>query len=201
MGAVEKRARQKEEFRREILESARELFISDGYENFSLRKLAKKIEYSPTTLYLYFKNKDDLLRAISEEFFAQFLEELKPIRSVSADPMETLRRACLHLVEFGLKNPKQYELIFFKGPVYGTREEFLKNDSMAKNTYLVFKEMVKECIKVGRLSQIDVDVIVSSMATVSHGIFAAALYTDLMDGKTDIIVRTVVDALLKGYQK
>ena len=73
MGVIEKRAKQKEAFRREILDSAREMFISDGYDGFSMRKLAGKIDYSPTTIYLYFKNKDDLLFGICEEFFAIFL--------------------------------------------------------------------------------------------------------------------------------
>lgn len=51
-------------FRREILDAARELFINEGYEKFTMRKLAQKIGYSPTTIYIYFKGKDDLLLAI-----------------------------------------------------------------------------------------------------------------------------------------
>lgn len=201
MGIVEKRARQKEEFRAEILTSALELFINDGYENFSVRRLARKIGYSPTTLYLYFKSKDDLLAAICEDFFAQFLKELKHLRSISTDPIETLRGACLHLVEFGLRNPKQYELMFFQRHVDGTYEEFRKEDSMARNTYFAVKEMVEECVKAGRLSQIDVDTIASSIAAVSHGIFAVATYSDLSGGKTDDLARMMVGALLSGYQK
>ncbi len=61
MDAKEKRAKYKEEFPREILDAARSLFVSEGYANFSMRKLAEKTEYSPTTINLYFKDKDDLL--------------------------------------------------------------------------------------------------------------------------------------------
>ena len=68
MGIREKRAKYKEEFRREILDAARELFLSEGYEKFSMRRLAEKIGYSTPTIYLYFKDKDDLLFAICEEF-------------------------------------------------------------------------------------------------------------------------------------
>ena len=59
MGIKERRERQKEHLREEILEAARELFLKEGVENVSMRAIAKRIEYSPTTIYLYFKDKWD----------------------------------------------------------------------------------------------------------------------------------------------
>lgn len=203
MGIKEKRAKHKEEFRQDILDSAKELFIKDGYEHFSMRKLAKKIDYSPTTIYLYFKGKDDLLAAICEEFFEQFFTKLKHLRAISKDPIETLRQGFLYLVNFGLNNPNQYKLIFFtRDHVYGSYEEFLKKESMARNTYFAFKEMVQNCIEAGRLSQVDLNVIANSMAMASHGIVAVALYhPDMLNNTGNSIAVTLIDALLKGYQK
>jgi AcrR family transcriptional regulator len=203
MGVIEKRAKHKEEFRREILNSAREIFINDGYDGFSMRKLAEKIDYSPTTIYIYFKNKDDLLFAICEEFFAEFFAELNHIRSVSQDPIETLRQAVLYLIDFGLKNPNQYKVIFFsKSDIYGTREEFVEQESMARNTHLVFKEMIRDCIKAGRLRELDEDVIAPALATASHGLVTMILYRpDFFNKRSDVIARSLVDALLRGYQK
>ena len=203
MGVIEKRAKHKEEFRREILDSAREVFINDGYDGFSMRKLAEKIDYSPTTIYIYFKSKDDLLFAICEEFFANFFAELNHIRSVYRDPVETLRQAFLYLIEFGIKNPNQYKVIFFsKSDIYGSREEFVKKESMARNTHFAFKEMIRACIKAGRLQELDEDVITAALATVSHGLVTMILYRpDFFNNKTDIIARSLVDALLRGYQK
>jgi len=202
MGVVEKRAKRKEEFRREILDSAREIFINDGYDRFSMRKLAEKIDYSPTTIYIYFKNKDDLLFAICEEFFADFFAELNRIRSVSQDPIDTLRQAYLYLVEFGLKNPNQYKVIFFTKSVYGTMRELVEKESMARNTHLVFKEMIRDCIKAGRLRELDEDVIAPALATASHGLVTMILYRpDFFNKKSDVIAHSLVDALLRGYQK
>jgi len=203
MGVKEKRARHKEELRREILDSAREIFIHDGYDGFSMRKLAEKIDYSPTTIYIYFKNKDDLLFAICEEFFANFFAELNHIRSVYRDPIETLRQAFLYLIEFGLKNPNQYKVIFFsKSDIYGTLEEFVKQESMARNTYLVFKEMIRDCITAGRLLEPDEDVIAPVLAAASHGLVTMILYrSDFLNKGSDVIARSLVDALLRGYQK
>ena len=202
MGITEKRAKHKEQFRREILDSAGEMFINDGYDGFSMRKLAERIDYSPTTIYIYFKSKEDLLFAICEEFFANFFAELTHIRSVSQDPIETLRQACLYLIEFGLKNPNQYKLIFFTKSVYGTREELVEKESMARSTHFAFKEMIRDCIKAGRLRKLDEDVIAPALATASHGLVTMILYhPDFLKKRGDVIARSLVDALLRGYHK
>ena len=57
MGIKERQVRQKEVLRQDILDAARDLFIEEGYENTSMRKIAERIEYSPTTIYYYFKDK------------------------------------------------------------------------------------------------------------------------------------------------
>ena len=202
MGVIEKRAKQKEEFRKEILDSACEIFINDGYDGFSMRKLAEKIDYSPTTIYLYFKNKDDLLFAICEEFFANFFAELNRIRSISQDPIETLRQAILYLMNFGLRNPNQYKLIFFTKSVYGTKEELVEKESMARNTYFVFREIVQDCINAGRLREIEVDVIVNTLSIASHGVIAKNIYcANFSKERSDIVAHTLVDVLLRGLQK
>jgi AcrR family transcriptional regulator len=203
MGAREKRHRYKEEFRREILNSARELFINDGYEKFSMRKLAEKIGYSPTTIYLYFKNRDDLLFAVFEEVAEQFLSKLSHIRLVQSKPLDALRQAMLYLVEFAFDNPNQYKLFFLTKPnVYGTQEEFMKRESMARNSYFEFRKIVEVCIGEGKLRSMDIDVLTQVLATAPHGLIVMTLYRDSfpwVDRK--ILATTLVDGLLRGFQK
>jgi len=202
MGVKEKRAKNKEKFRREILTAARELFINEGYEKFSMRRLAEKIEYSPTTIYHYFKGKDDLLLAICEDFFENFSAQLGHIRAVSQDPVETLRQALLYLINFGLENPNQYKLIFFTKSVYGTRQELVEKESMARNTYFVFQEMVQDCINAGKLREIDVDIIVDTLAMGSHGVMAKHIHCEgFSKDRCEIVAHTLVDVLLRGLQK
>lgn len=202
MGIKEKRAKNKEEFRLEILNAARELFINEGYEKFSMRRLAEKIDYSATTIYHYFKDKDDLLFAICEEFFEHFSAQLDHIRSVSQDPVDTLRQALLYLIGFGLNNPNQYKLIFFTKSVYGTRQELVEKESMARNTYFVFKEIVQDCIDAGKLREIDVDVIVDTLAMASHGVIAKNIYcAGFSKDRCELVAHTLVDVLLRGYQR
>jgi AcrR family transcriptional regulator len=203
MGIREKRAKYKEEFRREILDAARELFLSDGYEKFSMRRLAKKIGYSPPTIYLYFKDKDDLLFAICEEFSEHFITHLNHIRSHWNDPLDTLRQALLYRIDFGLNNPDQYRVFFLAKPTgVGAQEEFMKRESMARQSYFVFKEIVQECIETGKFRNLGAEVITQVLAAATHGLIAVNIFNKSFPwADRNMLAHTLVDGLLRGFQE
>ncbi len=98
MGIRERRAREKEDLKQEILDAARDLFIRDGYESVSMRKIADRIEYSPTTIYLYFRDKSELFDCLSEQAFGKLLEKLQSIGGQESNgPMDRLRKRTLRL--------------------------------------------------------------------------------------------------------
>jgi AcrR family transcriptional regulator len=76
MGLKERKLRQKKFLRQEILDAASELFVKEGYENVSMRRIADQIEYSPTTIYLYFKDKAELLEQVCVETFSRLSAHL-----------------------------------------------------------------------------------------------------------------------------
>ena len=203
MGIREKRAKYKEEFRREILDAARELFLSEGYEKFTMRRLAEKIEYSPPTIYLYFKDKDDLLFAICEEVAEHFITHLNYIRSHSNNCLDTLRQALLYRIDFGLSNPDQYRVFFLAKPdVYGSQEQFMKKESMARDSYLVFREIVQECIETGQFETLDAEVVTQVLAVATHGLIAVNIFNKNFPwADRNILAHAMVDVLLRGFQK
>ncbi len=69
MGIKERHERDREAVSRAILDAARELFVTEGYQNVSIRKIAERIEYSPAAIYGYFPSKDDIFFALAEEGF------------------------------------------------------------------------------------------------------------------------------------
>src|SRR5882762_4813068 len=105
MGVKERREREKTALREEILEAARELFVTEGYEKVSMREIAKKIEYSPTTIYLYFRDKQDLIHQVCQETFAMLIQTLKSLNLDLTSPVEGLRQAGYAYVHFGLEHP------------------------------------------------------------------------------------------------
>jgi AcrR family transcriptional regulator len=203
MGVMVKKARCEEEFRREILDSARELLIKEGYEKFSIRKLAEKIGYSPTTIYLYFKDKDDLLFEICEEIAERISSDLSDIRTVYIDPMESLRQALLYLIAFGFNNHNEFKVFFLMSPkVYGTPDEFMKKESMARNFYFSLREMVRNCILTGKLQEIDIDVLTQAFAIATHGLATLTAYkTSFPWIDRNVLAHTLVEGLLRGYTR
>src|SRR5258707_3943867 len=67
MGIKERQERDREAVRRSILDAARDLFVTEGYHNVSIRKIAERIEYSPAAIYGYFPSKGDIFFALAEE--------------------------------------------------------------------------------------------------------------------------------------
>ena len=74
MGIQERKERERANMRRLILETANSLFISKGFDNISIRNIAKLIEYSPATIYLYFKNKEEIIFSLRNTFIEDLLE-------------------------------------------------------------------------------------------------------------------------------
>lgn len=69
MGIKERRDIEKVEMKRKIINAAIEIIEQEGYEKLSIRKIAAKIEYSPTTIYLYYKDKAEIITDMSDELY------------------------------------------------------------------------------------------------------------------------------------
>ena len=111
MGVQERRAREKEELKQEIVDAARELFVSEGFDHVSMRKIAEKIEYSPTTIYLYFHDKADLLDYIVEETLLKLQQKLDSLRQ-GADPLADLKAGFRAYIEYWKNHPNDFRVAF-----------------------------------------------------------------------------------------
>jgi AcrR family transcriptional regulator len=84
MGTTDRRTRHRASLRREILDAASRLFVEEGYDRVTMRGVAQRIEYSPTTIYLHFKDKAELFGAVCEETFSQLSERLETLKRGNA---------------------------------------------------------------------------------------------------------------------
>src|SRR6266480_7329254 len=114
---------EKQELRQAILTTAAELFLEQGYEHFSLRKVAERIGYSPTTIYLYFRDKDDLLFTVVDEGFTRFGQQLAAAAASTEDPWERIIALGRAYVAFGLQNPVYYQLMFMQRTDFLTQRQ------------------------------------------------------------------------------
>ncbi len=173
MGIKERRERQKEVLREEILDAARELFAKEGYESVSMRKVAEKIEYSPTTIYLYFKDKSDLLYSVCEETFEKLLHSFEEIAKQCGDPVECLEIGLRNYIKFGLTHPNHYKVAFMSRPEDLSLEDisrFISPDSMGTQAYSFLRDIVADCIKQKKFKEADPELVAQSLWATSHGI-------------------------------
>jgi AcrR family transcriptional regulator len=111
MGIKERHERDREAVKRAILDAARDLFVNEGYENVSIRKIAERIEYSPAAIYGYFPSKDEIFLALAEEGVRLLGAcEVGPVAGLPV--IERLRRRVLRLYRFSIEHPQYFALLF-----------------------------------------------------------------------------------------
>jgi AcrR family transcriptional regulator len=165
-----RRERLKFEIRQEILDAARDLFVKEGFQLVSMRKIADKIGCSPGTLYLHFKDKASILQAICVETFTKLDAAMGKINDdVTADPMERLRRGGRMYVQFGLDHPQHYLVTFaIQDHSYAEVEETSMQAGL--QSFECLKHAVRQCVNAGLTQSKDVDEIAQSLWAIKHGL-------------------------------
>lgn len=166
MGIAERKEREKREMRELIIGAAMDLFVTHGFEKTSMRAIAKKIDYSPATLYLYFKDKDEIFLAIHKKAFFKFLKTFEALSHV-ANPMERLKAIGSNYIKFAVDNPKYYEVMFIMREPMKV-EEHKDSWDIGSKSHEFLENTVADCIKEGYLKG-EVDQIAFLLWSNVHG--------------------------------
>lgn len=153
MGITERREREREEVRGRILDAARDLFARDGYEAVTMRKIAEAIEYSPTAIYLHFKDKESLVRELCLSDFDSLAKAFQRIAR-EPDPLERLKKVGLAYADFALEHPNHYRLMFMTphpGDVNDEEETAKRKGNPEGDAYAFLVATVAEAIEKGLL--------------------------------------------------
>ena len=200
MGVKERRAREKEQLRRRILSAARELFVTEGYESVSMRKIADMIEYSPTTIYLYYKDKADLLDSVCKETLLNLMNTLDLLRRDTSDPVETLRKSGKAYVEFGLKYPQDYKLTFVIRPQF-QKGLGLQEGSVGEKVFNYLRTIVSECIRQKKFRQVDVETTGQVLWSAVHGVTLLLIdFPDFPWTEKDKLIDMVIHTMIEGLK-
>jgi len=168
MGTIERREREKRNMKGLILRTAKKLFLQEGFEKVTLRRVAEEIEYSPATIYLYFTDKDEILFALHEQGFEELHKRQQEVLSIK-DPLERLRRHGQVYITFALEQPEYYDLMFImRGPIRKFKED--EEWTAGRRSYELLRKNVEESIEAGYLPQGDLDVAAFSVWSLVHGI-------------------------------
>ncbi len=204
MGVKERRERERTELREKILDAARELFVSEGYEAVTMRKIAERIEYSPTAIYLHFKDKETVLRDLCDADFLALARNLATIARLP-DPVERLRATGQAYARFALSHPNHYRLMFMTPhPHAGHDESAIRKGNPEEDAYAFLRETVAACLADGRFHPglQDPDLVAQAMWAGVHGVVSlqiAKCNDDWIDWRpTGTLVTLVIDGLIQG---
>ena len=192
-----RRKQQKEALSQTILDAAAELFQEKGYQNFSLRQVAEAIGYSPTTIYLHFKDKDELLFHVAMQGFKTFGEKLAAAHDNEKTPIARLQGIGKAYLDFGLGHPVHYRLMFME------RGEFLLKEppegcESVIDAFEILTQTIEECISAGVIKQGDVQTYANTIWALTHGIVALAISVPTVD---EVQARASLEVAMHMIQK
>ena len=168
MGTTERRERERLEMKELILRTATRQFEKHGYEKLTIRSIAQEIEYSPRTIYLYFKDKNELLYAMSVKAFTLFVRHFESVLGIE-DPFERLKELNRVYFKFAFENPGYYDLMFIlKAPMNSN----FNADSwdIGMKSHKILEDIVRDCIDVGYFKGTDPKVLAFSLWSYAHGV-------------------------------
>jgi AcrR family transcriptional regulator len=169
MTIATRKQREKEEMRELILHAAKNIFLEKGYAETSIRNIAEKIEYSPGTIYLYFKEKDSIFHALHQEGFRKLIGTMLPLQYVE-DPFERLKAMGRIYMDFAKQNKDFYDLMFImQAPMNMEKDECWEEGDKALDH---LKQVIRDCQAVGRFEGRDVDYLSFTIWSAMHGMCA-----------------------------
>jgi AcrR family transcriptional regulator len=175
MGIQERKEKQKLEIRKLILDASMKLFVEEGFDNVTIRRIAEIIEYSPTTVYLYFKDKDEIFAALHDIGFqkmAEFNRDLDTIRN----PLLRLHKMGENYLQFGMENPEYYSLMFIDSePMKKLAKEGCDEWAPGDGAIAVLKETVIECMQKGYIREDEPLLVSLSIWSFVHGLMSLAI--------------------------
>lgn len=158
--------------RKLILEAAQKLFLTNGFDKVSIRNIADKIEYSPATIYLYFKDKNELLFALHQRGFAKMVQEFQPLALLN-DPFEKLVEMGRSYIRFAVENPELFDLMFIMTAPMDKldKEDWVEGDQ----AFGLLMQVVQECMDAGVFQKHDVQSTAMMIWSGIHGYTALFL--------------------------
>ena len=186
--------------RAEILEAAERIFVAEGYEGATIRKIADEVGVSSTALYMHFPDKSCILLEICQGTIRQLLERNAEI---AAKPMDATNRVKLMLdayMRWGLEHPNAYELVFCNvAHLVAVIGDEQTTADLGDQCYQVFSGVVREIAAEGRLRTGTADSAAQALWTSCHGLVSMMIARPNFEwAPTDELIQVTLDGLMHG---
>ena len=203
MGVKERQEREREATARAILDAARDLFVAEGYDNVSIRKIAERIEYSPAAIYSYFPSKDDIFLALAEEGFRMLAGSAECARQANpaATPVDCIRSAFFNLYAFSKAHPEYHALMFLDRSVPKISQDW-QRFGFVREMRQQLTDLMQQAIDAGEFGPgAQPEVIFRVLMVATQGIASMRICDRLVPGEDpDALARVTIEAVLTGFR-
>jgi AcrR family transcriptional regulator len=168
-----------------------------------MRKVARRIDYSPTAIYLHFKDRDDLVSCVCEQLMGGLARELEQVAERHADPLVALKKGLRRYVEFGLKHPRHYQASFGIPHGHDAEKDARRQEptTIAMQTFGFLPRLVGECVKQKKLAKVDVRTASCALWAGVHGMTSLLIAMPNFNwGDPDKVVDQLVTMLVDGLR-
>jgi len=162
------------EQRENILACACDLYLEDGLDGFSMRKLARAVGVTAPALYRHFESKEAVLLEVVGEAYARFAQYLYGALQ-GRTPEERFRLAGTGYLDFALDQPRLYEVLFASPDVMGMKQISPEVEAQACAVGQFWNDRVRECVDAGMLRRADPDALGVTLWAHAHGLVSLYL--------------------------
>lgn len=184
--------------RAEILEAAERIFVAEGYEGATIRRIAEEVGVSSTALYMHFQDKAGILLEICEGTIQQLLDRNREIAARPLDCGERVRLMLDAYMRWGFEHSNAYQLVFGEGrALSGVWRE--TTGELGARCYEIFSGVVREIAAAGRLKSGDADSASQALWAACHGVIMLRATRPNFDWAAEgELIQVTLDALLDG---
>ncbi|TDQ06979.1 TetR/AcrR family transcriptional regulator [Pedobacter metabolipauper] len=194
MGIIERKQRQKEEFRASILEAAWVQVLSDGWQSLSIRKIADAIEYSIPVIYNHFENKDAILLEFTKEGFQKLADTLLEVKGRYNNPSEQLEAMAHAYWDFAFDQKEYYQLMFGLGIPACERVNQISEMKCMSNIMI---STIQEAISSSKNQNTDYFLKYHTYLSILHGLVSIQMIQK--EGKPDPEKKMILQDAISGF--
>ena len=159
----------------------------------SMRRIAKEINYSATTIYLYFEDKDALFQTLLRETF-RHLSRTVALAVTDRDPLVGLYQAMKACVTFGLEHPEHYRLLFMVRPSLGSAGG--ASHQIGEEALNLLQHQARLCLQDGQIVETDPGILAQGAWSVVHGLTSMLL--NRPESEPDKLIEHVLHSYIAG---
>lgn len=199
MSIKERKEKEKEQMTNLILDAASTIISNEGIEQLSIRKIAKMIDYSPTIIYHYFKDKDDIIYQFVGKKYLEIIKNVVDQNSNCIDLIDKLKGMLYTYIKGALENPEIYKVVMLSSnkDVIKHTSVLFREDSSRTKLMNIFYELIEQIINENDLGSISIDSILQIIWTSTFGLITRLIIeNEVSKEEKEKVIKTHIEMII-----